>query len=572
MSSIWFLVVLWVAPIHADIIAYDCTGTGAQLARLSLDDVSPCPSPPNSTTITNATVQVLQTRRYAYTRVYQCLVVIRQLIFSCGAFSHASIAKGGYRDDVHLVSPDKCKEMHRTLQFDYHGKGEHIVRLEANSTISTTVTLAGTIDTNMKCTGVDYTDHGITYPSVTVTAAVKVTLADYRARVDLQEDKVSFTSGLTASFSKHSAVDAFQGSLHWDGFQVRECGRESMHVVWSGPASIVVATAGFNAAADKYLIVNTPNSVFALRLYAQTPLCHQTAYTTEHPGLLVVADAGAGFYFREVEGESSIYADTLNYINSKIVYLAYQGRRDILALYQHTAAERCKAEREMLRNRLQLARMAPEYAATLLHKEVGVTGRVAGSAYYIIGCEPVLVTPRDETRCFSDLPVSYRNQSYFMQASTRILAKHGVETDCNPLTPPTFMLAPGTWVALTPRRHLVPAPDQLRPHLDSSLLFEPLSNVGANGLYSNEELRAAQKAFAEAQERNVIAHISHRRIAGKEPDPQGYEAYRLVNPREWEAMATSALTSVLLIFENTRNLYVGIIWNVYGVPWNQVCS
>ena len=254
----------------------------------------------------------------------------------------------------------------------------------------------------------------------------------------------------------------------------------------------------------------------------------------------------------------------MNYINSKIVYLAYQGRRDILD-------ERCKAEREMLRNRLQLARMAPENAATLLHKEVGVTGRVAGSAYYIIGCEPVLVTPRDDTRCFSDLPVSYRNQSYFMQASTRILAKHGR----NRLQPPhaaNLHVSARDLVALTPRRQLVPAPDQLRPHLDSSLLFEPLSNVGANGLYSNEELRAAQKAFAEAQERNVIAHISHRRIAGKEPDPQGYEAYRLVNPREWEAMATSALTSVLLIFENTRNLYVGIIWNVYGVPWNQVCS
>lgn len=142
-----------------------------QLARLSLDDVAPCKYPQNTTVVANSTVQVLQTRRYAYTQVYQCLIVVRQLIFTCGAFSHASIAREGYRDYVHTVTADECKKIHEASEVLFKG---HHLEVTKNSTTSMSLLIAGSVDNDGNCEGVSYHDGGHSYNGVTVTASIKL--------------------------------------------------------------------------------------------------------------------------------------------------------------------------------------------------------------------------------------------------------------------------------------------------------------------------------------------------------------------------------------------------------------
>ena len=86
------------------------------------------------------------------TYVQTCLVEVTRSITYCGMHSHSSILRRGLYTYVHTAGRDGCKSIHQYQEcrgFD----GQIISRVWPNSTISTTVTLAGGLSIGGTCQG-----------------------------------------------------------------------------------------------------------------------------------------------------------------------------------------------------------------------------------------------------------------------------------------------------------------------------------------------------------------------------------------------------------------------------------
>lgn len=114
-------------------------------------------------------------------------------------------------------------------------------------------------------------------------------------------------------------------------------------------------------------------------------------------------------------------------------------------------------QREILKNRLLLAPLAPNAVSTLIKSNLGYVGRILGEVLYVMQCTPKVATIRRTDKCYHELPVEVNNQSKFMAPVTHILQKHAREITCNSITPPLYQIG-GDWIGLTPYPSLKHAP------------------------------------------------------------------------------------------------------------------
>ena len=188
-------------------------------------------------------------------------------------------------------------------------------------------------------------------------------------------------------------------------------------------------------------------------------------WKTEHPALLVWVNEGLGFYFqKQAINPKNVHLDL--HISSLLMYSELTTKANIQKLHLHNVFKRCTLEREILANKLMLARLAPITAAHLIMGEPGYIGKIAGETLFLMKCEPVIVKLRKADRCYEQLPIIYKNLSHlFMEPVSRVISTHGVEIECNPLIAPTFRVD-GQWIQLTPQVKQVSEPKRLAPHDD----------------------------------------------------------------------------------------------------------
>ena len=74
---------------------------------------------------------------------------------------------------------------------------------------------------------------------------------------------------------------------------------------------------------------------------------------------------------------------------------------------------------------MALIHVAPEDVATTITREPGYLAIASGEVIYIIKCIPITCQTRRTTECYIELPVTYRNESYFLTPRNRILIKRG---------------------------------------------------------------------------------------------------------------------------------------------------
>ncbi|CRL02891.1 CLUMA_CG016125, isoform A [Clunio marinus] len=97
-------------------------------------------------------------------------------------------------------------------------------------------------------------------------------------------------------------------------------------------------------------------------------------------------------------------------------------------------------QKQILETQLTIGKNRPVDFAKLYTKQEVV---------YIIKCQAVEVSIREEKECFQELPVTYGEDNYFMSPHNHILLKHGSPITCSNLVPPIFFVA-SKWWAITP--------------------------------------------------------------------------------------------------------------------------
>lgn len=100
---------------------------------------------------------------------------------------------------------------------------------------------------------------------------------------------------------------------------------------------------------------------------------------------------------------------------------------------------------ETLAVQLALAALNPSKFVYAYMSGPRYTANVISKVVHLIKCNPVEVNPVEVSakrisQCYSELPVSWKNKSFFIAPRTRLIQTHGIEDTRNVFTRPMFRL------------------------------------------------------------------------------------------------------------------------------------
>lgn len=294
------------------LIGYDCGSKLLNITTLFLIDVGECNIPEDTVKTSKQYIQLLQLNEYTETTVIQCKLEIHRTIYYCGMHSHISIVRNGENEYIHETSTRVCEIMHATgiLKF---GPTNVIHGLRLNETVTHSLTFAGSLHNDGRCSGVTYSDPYGTWESVVVQGTIKITLTTQQARVSLQDDRIHLQSGTICSLSTSTCIDMEGGHTFWKPMPVDNCKFNHYGVLYEGISDKLIDT-------ETVYSLATQDITFALTARNEENVCGYKIIRTEHPKLFIL-ETSKDNTFAQAQKITVANLDIFAYINSKFVYV-----------------------------------------------------------------------------------------------------------------------------------------------------------------------------------------------------------------------------------------------------------
>ena len=154
--------------------------------------------------------------------------------------------------------------------------------------------------------------------------------------------------------------------------------------------------------------------------------------------------------------------DIFAYVNSKFVYVEKHIRIQMKDLHLDLIRQRCALEKETIKNSLAIAAQSLDEFAYNLMKGPGYMAVPSGEVIHIIQCVPVEVKVNQQDHCFTQLQVSWNNETWFLTPKTHILIRRGSQGICNPALPIYYRIG-SVWYKVLPRPVEAIAPIVINP-------------------------------------------------------------------------------------------------------------
>lgn len=453
-------------------IVYDCSDPNVNITIVSLKDVAKCPETDSDYTGEKIDIQVIQRNEIKQQMVKACLIEVTRFVMHCGMHSHTSAVAGGLAEYVHPLGADLCKDVHKHGSFRLFQ--QVIGNVKKNTTTSASLTLMGHLKDDGSCEGITYTEDGHTWSQVIVLASVKIHLREYLARVKMDINEISLENGIACPYLDGYCIDTEYGETVWDYSPETSC-EQKLTLLYEGAAELIKTKD-----AERFVVVEQNEKIFAMSLKESTHLCSSDAWQTEHPKLLIVQRSVHPFMKSKMELIPA-NTDLTMYINSKLLYIEQAYKRSLNQLYTDSIHRRCLVHRETLRNLLLLAPLTSNALGAIIKNQLGYTGRVLGEVLYIAKCVPRIAQIRRTETCYNELPITVNNNSYFMAVVTHIVQSQGEQIECNALMPPLYHID-NEWIGLSPNPAIKNPPTQLWVEEEPKLRFGPIQPLSSSGL------------------------------------------------------------------------------------------
>lgn len=534
-SFLSLAVALPVTPPHhaADtqppLVGYDCLADDVVMTTISLLDSPQCPDFLSQTsTPVSFEAQIIQPKDTLTAHTKMCMVEYSRNIYHCGMHSHISLVHNGHTSGQIDLTPSKCLDTHRTYLYDHYG---HKLLLNGPDTVTHgTVTLAGYVSESGSCSGSSFSVGGTSYTDVVVLDEIVVTIKEVDAVVNTDTGKINLPNGVVCAVGGPSCYHPIYGLSVVEDVDMSDCRASAYEVIYEGSVDqyTVLSTTG---GSEKYVTVELPNTVFALRKGKRVNVCRENAFVTEHPKIFIIPKQEWGYKFDKLaSGSSSVHL--VPYINSKVQFLDLKVGQSIVKAKAELMSNICENSKRIVENRLMLAKLFPHQVASLHYNEPGYMGRVSGEALHIIKCKAVKVRGRPAEGCYQGIPVTYKNESWFLLPITRILSKTSVETTCTPRLPNLFRLGERWW-SLDPQPRLAEDPLIMTVGPFAPRWDEPIvSPLGFGGLYPYQDLLAYEQAlFSPVVADSGINNIM-RKINGQNVSDRSFSSARIIGPED----------------------------------------
>ena len=464
------------------LIGYDCSGPTINTTTFSTTDPLPCDIEDTEPTSDNIAIQLLQLTDLSSTTVSQCKIEIDRTIYYCGMHSHISVVHNGRQQYLQAIPREACQLLHSSGAV-YISPRVQLSGIEPNTTATHSVTLAGKIGPDGRCDGTTYSDPYGTWTNVIVQAIVKVTVKSYSAAVRLSDNKIVLRSGQQCRWQSGHCLDSEDGYTFWEPAPTDYCKFNNYDVLYDGQAARVSSKTTIES--TMYL-VSTEEATFALTQTRQSSLCGFTIIHTEHPKLFILEIGSSGrFKTRKTIPVNNL--DIFTYVNSKFIYVEKHLKTQIIQLYKDIIRQKCDIEKQVLKNALALIHVAPEDVATTITREPGHLAIPSGEVVHIIKCIPTTCQTRRTAECYSELPVTYKNDSYFLTPRNHILIKTGTKRECSSILPAMYRIH-GTWYRMLPNPVDSVPPLPLQPMTNSKWNYVDPQNLANGGIYSAEDV------------------------------------------------------------------------------------
>lgn len=535
----------------AGIMGFDCGSQHFNVTTLSLLDVGSCDIPNIEPVATRMFIQLLQLNHFTHAHVIQCKIEVDRTVYYCGMHSHVSIVSGGRLQYIREITEKECRTAHEKGHYPIFNY-EYIQNLKKNQSVTHSITLGGSLDNEGSCQGIFYADPYGTWSKVVVQAVVKITLQEFYAPVDLLENKIKLQSGISVPLSDESCIDVTGGYAFWKSIPKDMCNFNQYEIVAEG-----MGTRMEDEAHQTVYTIEQDDVVFALTKREEIFLCHRAIITTEHPKLFIMEHADL-FPHNPFKKQKSINMDIFTYVNSKFVYVEKHVKKQLKRLYHDMLIQRCELEREVIRNALSIATIAPDEFAYRYMKKPGYMALVAGEVIHIIKCVPVPIKRKITSECYSQLPVYKGNETLYLTPKTHVLLKMGTQVDCNPILPTMFKINE-TWYQMIPTAVKTPEPQIMQPSSKPTWTYVDAKNLGISGIYSEKDLDKLRDRIMFPAERNAVLNTVARGMTGQAVVKQGLSVAHLFDEETLEKLADSTWNKIWGMFLNFGTASAGII-------------
>lgn len=207
--AIFIILVQAAIQLAEGVIGFDCGGKKLNATSFSLITTSDCEQQKPTANSTQTYIELLQVAEYRSIHVIQCKIEIRRTVYYCGWLDHLIPAANGEQEYLHDTSRDICQKLHETGTFMWD-PAHYITDLKVNNSRTTGVDFAGKAG-NKECKGATFADSFGIWSDVLVQGTIKITLMDYTANIDLNEDTIILRSGTVCKYSKNSCLDMVGG-------------------------------------------------------------------------------------------------------------------------------------------------------------------------------------------------------------------------------------------------------------------------------------------------------------------------------------------------------------------------
>jgi len=208
--------------------------------------------------------------------------------------------------------------------------------LKPNNTYYRNITMAGKINVDGTCKGVQYSDYYGTWDDVIVQATVKMSLKSSYIPVKLTAGKVMLKSGTVCDLSEETCIDSDDGYTFWQSVPVTACGFEAYDVLFEGTATKFQGSLGTQH--TTIFTVETQDTTFSFLQARKHTICRYTLLGTEHPKLFIF-ETQKGNTFKTKSKTAVQNLDMFAYVNSKFVYIETYKKSNNYSLSRYHSAK-----------------------------------------------------------------------------------------------------------------------------------------------------------------------------------------------------------------------------------------
>lgn len=518
--------------VSTQLIGYDCSHNELNYTSINLNTALECSEDIDEPVTTTEYIQLVEIVNDAEIDYINCHVVITRNIYYCGMHSHISAVKGGYLSYPLKIGQDRCNRAIITGELCLFCDSPYrvsLTNLEINRSYKRPHTFAGLISENSKCEGTYFADEFGSWNSVIVEGYITVTISKGKATLSKDDNNIHLPHAISCGAGiGFCAADDLYGEFYWKVFADDSCYSAYHKVLYEGPSNITVNKNSRIEGKSRCGIVTviTRNILFSLQVVSEKQLCSLQAYNTEHPKLIIIKKTGFDFIFKKSNIRAS-ELDLFTYMNSKFVFIERNIEMNMNELYKIWRAEKCRSDLIDLQIKLAIGMSNPQEFGYMFGGGPGYMATRVGEVIYLSKCKPVYVAIRKTDKCYNELPITYRNHSYFLAPKTKLIQSHGNEVTCNMIFPPVFELG-GSWYRVSNGIFEVIPPKSLTVSSREKWEYKSIANLTSSGIYTQEDLNDLRDHIMHGSETAAVTTILSRGVQGMNPDLQGINGINLL--------------------------------------------